>query len=113
MSHTCSLLRAWAKTKRVDPEQRYRGRIFWRIAVWASAALLRQHRPSPSLRCTGDQRPNRPTAAAAPQRPQHLSALGHRHGQAAERHLAPDGSDVRSDGGALADAHPQSSTNHA
>eukprot|EP00955_Chlamydomonas_euryale_P048357 353939-Chlamydomonas_euryale.AAC.28 len=77
----------------------------------ASHAVPCPCRPSPSLRCAGDQRPHRPAAAAARQ-PQCLPAPGHRHEQAAGRHPAPNGSDVRSGRGALADAHPQCSATH-
>eukprot|EP00955_Chlamydomonas_euryale_P043309 352554-Chlamydomonas_euryale.AAC.5 len=61
----------------------------------AGHARPRLCRLSPSLRCTGDQRPHhRPAAAAARQRPRCLPAPGHRHGQTAGRHPVPDSSDV-------------------
>eukprot|EP00955_Chlamydomonas_euryale_P064948 359116-Chlamydomonas_euryale.AAC.5 len=80
--------------------------------VYVGHAVPRLRRPSPSLLCTGDHRHYRPAAAGARQRPQRLPAPGHRHGQAAEWHPAPDGSNVCSGGGAPADARPQPSVTH-
>eukprot|EP00955_Chlamydomonas_euryale_P100254 365271-Chlamydomonas_euryale.AAC.13 len=79
----------------------------------AGHAVPRLRRPSPSLRCTRDQRPDGPAATTARQRPQRLPAPDHRHGQAAERHPAPDGSDVLSGGGAPADARPRRRATHS
>eukprot|EP00955_Chlamydomonas_euryale_P085752 364159-Chlamydomonas_euryale.AAC.6 len=89
----------------------------------AGAAAPRQHvhaghavpclrRPSPSLRCAGDQRPHVPAAAAPLQRPQCLSAPGHWHGQKAGRQPLPDSSGARGGRGAAAYAHAQRSANH-
>eukprot|EP00955_Chlamydomonas_euryale_P111584 366077-Chlamydomonas_euryale.AAC.2 len=89
------------------------GAVAPRQHAHAGHAVPRLRRPSPSPRCTGDQRPQGPAAAAGRQRPHRLPAPGHQHGQAATRHQhgqaatrhpAPYSSDVSSGGGSPTDA---------
>eukprot|EP00955_Chlamydomonas_euryale_P025714 271754-Chlamydomonas_euryale.AAC.4 len=68
--------------------------------------LLIKSTKSPSLCCTGDQRPSAATAC------QRLPVPDHWHGQAAGRHPGPNGLDVRRGEGAPADAHPQRRATH-